>query len=113
MAFDLYVWKWKTETEAKKVEEIVSALAEETPHPSLDHFDMSALENSIQNEFGDVNNDPDGPFLYEVFDYKDAAANWMTISINWSQVEHSLRTIIDIAKRQKLCVFDPQTGQSY
>lgn len=113
MAFDLVVWKWADGGKPADPQEVVAALYEDMPHDALTRFDMAVFESSLREHFGSVNDDPDGPFLYEVCDYKDVPANWMMISVSWSQVDVVCPQIVEIAQGQHLTVFDPQSGQVY
>ena len=108
MAFDLIVWKWAADGEGVDLGEILDTIGGDDPHPSLTRFDIGAFRTAIRSEFGDVNEDPDGPFLYEVSDFQGVPANWVSISVSWSQVERVLPVIARIADGLGLAVFDPQ-----
>jgi hypothetical protein len=108
MAFDLFVWRWATGKEGIDPAEVVEALNEDDPHPALSWFDRGAFERAIRATFGDVNDDPDGPFLYEVSDFKGVHANWISFSVPWSRVDDVCPVLIAIAKSQGLAVYDPQ-----
>ncbi len=88
--------------------EIIGALNEDAPHPALTRFVVRAFESAIRAGFGDVNNDPDGPFLYEISDFTGVPANWMNFSVNWSEVENVCPALTEIAKSHGLAVYDPQ-----
>jgi hypothetical protein len=111
MAFDLFIWKWAEGKQAADPEDILEALSEDNPHPALTRFNMAVFESALQERFGSVNDDPDSPFMYEISDFKGVPANWMTITILWSQVESVCPAIIEIAHAQGLAAFDPQSGQ--
>ena len=111
MAFDLIIWKWAEDAKTTDLEEIVAAISEDNPHVALARFNMVALETSLRERFGSVNDDLDSPFSYEVFDFKGVPANWITISIPWSKVNTVYSQILEIAHAQQLAVFDPQSGQ--
>jgi len=111
MAFDLLVWKWVNGEEGTDPAQVVDALNEDDPHPAITHFDRDWFESSIRDKFGDVNDDPDGPFLYEVSDFTGVPANWIWISVNWSQVENVCPVLTAIAKSQGLAVYDPQENK--
>jgi hypothetical protein len=111
MAFDLLVWRWANGEEQTDPVEIVEALGEDDPHPAITRFDRGAFESSIRARFGDVNNDPDGPFLYEVSDFQGVPANWISFSVAWSRVDDVCPVVVEIAKSQSLAVFDPQENR--
>ena len=108
MAFDLVVWKWTSGKEDADTAEIIETLTEDDPHPALDRFDIRAFESAVRARFGDVNDDPDGPFQYEIADFTGVAANWINFSMNWSQMENVLPVLTEIAKSHGLAVYDPQ-----
>jgi hypothetical protein len=110
MAFDLFVWRWASGKEGADPAEVVEALNEDNPHPALTWFDRDAFEREVGARFGDVNDDPDGPFLYEVSDFKGRHANWISFSVQWSCVDDVCQDLIAIAKSQGLAVYDPQEG---
>ena len=111
MAFDLVVWKWASGKEGTDPAQVVEALNEDEPHPAITRFDPDLLESSIRAEFGDVNDDADGPFLYEASDFTGVPANWIVVSVNWSQVENVCPVLTAIAKSQGLAVYDPQENK--
>lgn len=113
MSFDLIIWKWAEgeKTTDLQLREIVKAISEDNPHAALTRFNMAAFESSLRESFGDVNDDPDSPFLYDVCDFKDVPANWMTMSISWSNVDTVCPQIIAVAHAHQLAVFDPQSGK--
>lgn len=111
MAFDLIIWKWADGQATADVEEIVEAISDDNPHPALTRFDMAEFEAALRDEFGSVNEEPESPFLYDVSDFKGVPANWMTLSVSWSQVETVCPKIVDLAHTHHLAVFDPQSGR--
>jgi hypothetical protein len=111
MAFDLLVWKWVGGKEATDPAQVVEALYADDPHPAITRFDRDLFESAIRARFGDVNDDPDGPFLYEVSDFTGVPANWIFFSVNWSQVENVCPVLTAIAKSQGLAVCDPQENK--
>jgi hypothetical protein len=108
MAFDLLVWRWASGKEGAEPAEVIEAINEDNPHPAITRFDRGAFESAIRARFGDVNDDPDGPFLYEVSDFTGVPANWVSFSISWSRVKEVCPVLIEIAKSQGLAVYDPQ-----
>jgi hypothetical protein len=112
MAFDLVIWKWAANAEEVDPAEVDEALAEDDPHPAVTRFDIGSFESAIRAKFGDVNEDPDGPFLYEVCDFTEVPANWVCISVNWSQVSTVCPIIAEIARSQGLAVYDPQGSKT-
>lgn len=108
MAFDLYVWKWTSGRKDTDRAEIFEKLNEDEAHPALTRFDVRAFESAILARFGEVNDEPDGPFLYEISDFTGAPANWVSFSVNWSQVANVCPVLTEIAKSQGLAVYNPQ-----
>src|SRR5690349_21432809 len=113
MAFDLIIWKWADGNKVADPKEVYDALVEDNPHPALTRFDMAAFKSSLRGTFGEPNADSDPPFLYEVIDFKNVPANWMTLSISWSKVDAVCPEIIRIANAHGLAAFDPQNGRVY
>ena len=108
MAFDLFVWRWASGNEGVGPAEVVEAIGEDNSHPAITRFDRGSFESAILARFGDVTDDPDGPFLCEVSDFKGLSANWISFSIPWSRVDEVCPVLIAIAKSQGLAVYDPQ-----
>ncbi len=108
MAFDLLVWKWVSGKEGTEPAQVAEALNEDDPHPAITRFDRDLFESAIRARFGDVNDDADGGFVYEVSDFTAVTANWICFSLNWSQVENVCPVLTAIAKSQGLAVYDPQ-----
>jgi hypothetical protein len=108
MAFDLLVWRWASGKGGAEPAEVVEAINEDNAHPALTRFDRGEFESAIRARFGEVNDDPDGPFVYEVSDFKGVPANWINFSVPWSRVDDVCPVLIAIAKSQGLAVYDPQ-----
>lgn len=111
MAFDLIIWKWTDPERPADPDEILEAIAEDDPHPALTRFDTAAFESAIRSRFRLSDDGLDNPFSYDISDFKDVPANWMTMSISWGQVESVYPQIIEIAHGHDLAVFDPQSGE--
>jgi hypothetical protein len=108
MAYDLLVWRWASGKEGADPAEVFEAINEDDPHPAITRFDRGTLESAIRARFGEVNDDPDGTFLYEVLDFKGVPANWISFSVPWSRVDDVCPILIAIAKSQGLAVYDPK-----
>jgi hypothetical protein len=108
MAFDLFVWKWASGNEGAEPAQVIEAIGEDNSHPAITRFDRGSFESAILARFGDVTDDPDGPFLYEVSDFEGVPANWISFSIPWSRVADVCPVLTAIAKSRGLAVYDPQ-----
>lgn len=75
-----------------------------------DRSGRGAFESAIRARFGDVEDDLDGPCLYEVSDSKGVPANWVHFSVSWSRVDDVCPDLVAIAKSQGLAVCDPPRG---
>jgi hypothetical protein len=56
-------------------------------HPAMAPFDTATVERDLKEVFGDVNRNPDGPFLYGINHGGTGTSPWLSFSVNHSQVE--------------------------
>lgn len=64
MSFDLVAWKWASEEGGSNPREVYERLLDQKEHPAVVVFDEKTVSRAIRREFGDVNNEEGGPFLF-------------------------------------------------
>lgn len=108
MSYDYLLWKREPTAKTAMLAEVCKATGEGTDHPAMATFDVEVFERSLKAEFGDVNNDPDGPFLYWI--NPGERAPWLKLNVNYSQVEAVTDKIVALAVKHGLLVYDLQCG---
>jgi hypothetical protein len=108
MSYDYIVWKRSPNTKTAMLTNVYKAICDGKDHPAMAPFDTASLERDLKGAFGDVNSNPDGPFLYS-FDLENASP-WLSICVNYSQVNAVTDKIVALALHHGLMVYDPQRG---
>ena len=108
MSYDYIIWKRSPNAKTAMLADVYQATGEGKDHPAMAPFDTAAVELDLKAVFGDVNSDPDGPFLYSI-DH-GGTSPWLSLNVNRSQVEAVTDKIIALALRHGLMVYDPQRG---
>ena len=122
MSYDLAIWKRSPTTKTAMLQECYEAILEDTDHIAMDFFDQTELIKDFEKEygtwqgeyFGNVSEDEnandnaidDCPFLFHTGQGK--FGNWFLFHLKWSAHQTTTQTIINIALKHSLMVYDPQ-----
>lgn len=106
MSYDYILWKRSPDAKTAMLAAVYKATGQGNDHPAMAPFDIGEIDRALKDEFGDVNEDPDGPFLY-TFDQGEISP-WLSINVNHSQVAAVTDRIIAVALQHGLMVYDPQ-----
>jgi hypothetical protein len=108
MSYDYIAWKRSPKTKTAMLADVYQATGRGEDHPAMAPFDTATVERDLKEIFGDVNRNPDGPFLYGI--NHGGTSPWLSFSVNHSQVEAVTDKIVALALRHGLMVYDPQRG---
>jgi len=111
MSYDYIVWKRSPTTKTAMLADVYQMTGRGEDHPAMAPFDTETVERDLKGIFGDVNSNPDSPFLYSI-DH-GATSPWLSFMVNHSQVGAVTDRIIGLALRHGLMVYDPQRGAVY
>ena len=106
MSYDYVIWKRAPGIKTAMLADVYQSICEGKDHPAMAPFDTAVVERDLISEFGDVNNDPDGPFLYGVD--RGSVSPWLTINVGYSQVEAVTDKLARLAIQHGLMLYDPQ-----
>ncbi len=98
MSYDYLAWKRAPNTKTAMLADVYRTTGEGKDHPAMAPFDTAAAERGLIEIFGDVNSDPDGPFLYFI-EQECTRRQRFSINVNHSQVAAVTNQIVKWALR--------------
>ncbi len=84
MSYDYLVWRRSPNAKTAMLKACSDATAEERSHAAMAPFDVDSFVNDLESEFGDVNNDPEGPFRYGVG--TDNGVSWISLLVSYPRI---------------------------
>ncbi len=106
MSYDYLIWRRSPTAKTAMLKACCDATAEGRSHEAMAEFDVDSFVQDLQAEFGDVNNDPEGPFLYGV-DSGDAAP-WISVNVSYSSIEDVTPVLVRLVLKHNLMLYDLQ-----
>ncbi len=105
MSYCVTIWKWKDGHEDINANEVMDEIAEDNPHSAIETYDVKEFHDALVSEFG-INDDDEDPFQIEIADFTGWSANWMSLTIWFSQVERVMPRITKLAEDRGLYIYD-------
>jgi hypothetical protein len=106
VSYDLAIWKRSSTTKTAMLAEVHKAICDGADHPAMAPFDMDALEDALEAEFGEYKNNPDATIIGE--SGNGASANWLILQCAHSDANLVAAKVVPIAIKHGLLVYDPQ-----
>lgn len=112
MSFDLVIWKRSARTKTAMLQECYDAIIEGKDHLAMDFFDEDVLFSDLEIEYGKKQKEYFGddvdhcPFLFSTG--RGQFGNWVFLNLRWSTHQDATNTIVSIALKHGLMVYDPQ-----